>query len=61
MKEFHRTLDIKIAHFGVKIEARFSHLRSSETNLGNFLAHILRTEFEADVCLFTSGCVRLDC
>ena len=31
-----------------KLEARFSRVRTEETNLGNFIADLIRTEFQTD-------------
>jgi 5'-nucleotidase len=42
----------------VLIEGRFNHLRSGETNLADFAADILRTEYETDFSLINSGTLR---
>lgn len=42
----------------VDIEARFSRLRTEETNLANWTADLIRTEMEADVTLINTGTIR---
>lgn len=40
------------------MEGRFNHLRSEETNLGNFFADLIRTEFDTDFSIINSGTLR---
>ena len=42
----------------VDLEARFSRLRTQETNLGNWTVDILRTEFNTDLAILNSGTIR---
>lgn len=44
-----------------KLEARFSRVRTEETNLGNFIADLIRTEFQADFGHFNGGGLRANC
>lgn len=47
------------AYFDVDLEARFEFVRKFETNLGNFVADLLRTEFEnVDIAMLNSGTLR---
>jgi 5'-nucleotidase len=42
----------------VQFEGRFSRVRTQETNLGNFMADLIRTEFQADFGLYNGGGLR---
>lgn len=42
----------------VDIEARFSRLRTEETNIGNWTVDLIRTELGTDVVLLNSGTIR---
>lgn len=43
---------------GPALEARDTHLRTKETNLGNMMADLVRTEFDADVALLHAGMLK---
>jgi 2',3'-cyclic-nucleotide 2'-phosphodiesterase (5'-nucleotidase family) len=49
-----------IGYAGVDLEARTSESRTKETNLGNLICDIVRTEHDADIGLIGSGSLRLD-
>ena len=44
-----------------ELDARFSRVRTEETNLGNFCADLMRTELETDFALSNGGCLRANC
>jgi len=55
------TMDEILGYTGVDLDARFSSIRTGETNLGNFICDVLRfLETPADVCLLNSGTFRAD-
>lgn len=60
-KELNKQLDVKSAFFDIDLEARFSRVRSQETNLANFTADIIRTEYQVDFGFSNSGCLRANC
>ena len=60
VEDFSNSLGYQIAEFGVDLDCKFESLRGKETNIGNFLADIMRTEYLSDFCIFTSGSVRLN-
>jgi hypothetical protein len=60
VEDFNKALGFQIAEFGVDLDCKFEHLRGQETNIGNFLADIMRTEYLSDFCILTSGSVRLN-
>lgn len=43
---------------GVMLEARFSRVRTEETNLGNFVADLIRTHWNTDIGLSNGGSLR---
>jgi 5'-nucleotidase len=45
----------------VNIEARFSRVRTQETNLGNMMADLIRSEYNADFGLSNGGSLRANC
>ena len=52
-------MDQVCGYFDVELEGRFEHLRYEETNCSNFVADILRTEFEnCDLSLLNCGTLR---
>lgn len=46
--------------FNVDLDGRFSSIRSSETNLGNFFCDIAMTACKGDFAIINSGTFRLD-
>ena len=55
-----RELDVVVGHTAVPLEARRSPLRTQETNLGNFVADVMRARMKTDVALFNGGGIRGD-
>lgn len=43
---------------GPALEGRDTHLRKKETNLGNMIADLVRTEFDADIALLHAGMLK---
>lgn len=64
VEEYERILgdqmDSVIGHIGVELDGRFSSVRTSETNLGNFITNIMLEATDADVALLNSGTLRSD-
>lgn len=42
----------------VDIEARFSRIRTQETNIGNWTADLIRTEMDTQITLLNTGTIR---
>jgi 5'-nucleotidase len=55
-----RELDGVIGRSTVALEAHESKLRTQETNLGNFVADVMRARMDADVALVNGGGIRTD-
>eukprot|EP00915_Cephaloidophora_sp_WS-2016_P001134 GHVH01001560.1.p1 GENE.GHVH01001560.1~~GHVH01001560.1.p1 ORF type:complete len:626 (+),score=86.32 GHVH01001560.1:185-2062(+) len=51
----------KMGAFNTLLEARFSHIRTRETNTGSFLCDLMRMFTQSDVALLNSGTLRADC
>lgn len=51
-------LDKEVAFSCVALDCRFSRVRTEETNLGNLMADLMKTECEADLALSNGGCMR---
>ena len=60
-KELNLLLDKPAGHSSVDWEARFSRVRTEETNLANFVADIMRTECQTDFTVANAGCLRANC
>ena len=57
-KSLGERLSEKVAFTDVPLDCRFSRVRTEETNLGNFLADLIRTETAADVAICNGGGLR---
>lgn len=53
-------LDKVIGELGCDFDARFSSVRTMETNMGNLVADIARSSTQADIALINSGSLRAD-
>jgi 2',3'-cyclic-nucleotide 2'-phosphodiesterase (5'-nucleotidase family) len=53
-----QVLGTVVGHTTVPLEARSSRLRTSETNLGNFITDVMRERMGADVALTNGGGIR---
>ena len=48
-----------VAFTDVELEGRFSHVRTQETNLGNLIADLIRTEYlHCDAVILNGGTMR---
>ena len=65
VEEFEATLggsmEKSIGSTLVELDARFESIRTKETNIGNFIADVLRRGTSADVAIINSGTLRADC
>jgi len=50
----------ELGEFQVDLDGRFSSIRASETNLGNFVTDIMVAALNADFALLNSGTLRSD-
>ncbi len=49
-----------IGHTTIELDSRFSAIRSGETNIGNYIADVMRDATRADCALYNSGTLRAD-
>ncbi len=47
-----------VGYLGVDLESQDSKMRREETNFGNFIADLTRTEYASDFALLNSGSFR---
>lgn len=48
-------MGIVLGNFSVELDARFAKIRTSETNLGNWICDIALASTGADICMINSG------
>ncbi|OQR69207.1 5' nucleotidase-like [Tropilaelaps mercedesae] len=53
-------MDEVLGHFSVELDGRFSSIRTSETNLGNFVTDVMLAATHSDLALLNSGTLRSD-
>ena len=53
-------MDEILGCFSVELDGRFSSIRTSETNLGNFICDILLAACNCDIAVLNSGTLRSD-
>jgi len=57
-EELNKQLDLQAGFSDVDLEARFSRVRTEETNLGNMIADLCKSEFNTDFALTNGGNLR---
>lgn len=60
LSEVEVTMNTVIGRSKVDLDARFSQIRTKETNVSNFLASVMARATDADVALLNSGSIRAD-
>ena len=53
-------MDKDLGDLGVDLDGRFKKIRTSETNLGNWIMDIVREDTKADFAVLNSGTMRSD-
>ncbi|XP_054710745.1 trifunctional nucleotide phosphoesterase protein YfkN-like [Uloborus diversus] len=53
-------MDEVLGHFSTDLDARFSSIRTQETNIGNFIADVMLSSTHSDLALLNSGTLRAD-
>lgn len=53
-------LEKPIGYTSAPLDARFTTVRTKESNLGNFVCDLMRFHYEADCCIMASGTIRGD-
>ena len=57
---FKESMGYQCGYTDVELTCLFEKLRTEETNIGNFFADLIATEFEADFGIFNGGGIRLN-
>lgn len=57
-KDLNERLEMQAGYAGIDIEGRFSRVRTEETNLGNLIADLVRSEMGTDFGLGNGGGLR---
>mmetsp|Transcript_54477 Transcript_54477/g.129851 ORF Transcript_54477/g.129851 Transcript_54477/m.129851 type:complete len:585 (+) Transcript_54477:108-1862(+) len=60
MQKVGAAMDVVLGEAFVDLDARFSSIRTMETNIGNFVADIMRINLRADLAVLNSGTLRTD-
>ena len=59
-KEFRMRLEDTIGYTGVQLDGLKQSCRDQETNLGNFVADLMRTQYDSDIAFVNSGALKMD-
>jgi 5'-nucleotidase len=59
-KELKVKMEQPAGYTGVELDARFDQIRSKETNIGNFVADVVRYVYKTDTVILNSGSLRTD-
>lgn len=58
MADFKEKMGMTVGYLGVDLESRDSIIRRSETNFGNLICDLIRTEYSTDFAIVNSGSFR---
>eukprot|EP00927_Polykrikos_kofoidii_P072520 TRINITY_DN68624_c0_g1_i1.p1 TRINITY_DN68624_c0_g1~~TRINITY_DN68624_c0_g1_i1.p1 ORF type:complete len:1791 (+),score=282.65 TRINITY_DN68624_c0_g1_i1:195-5567(+) len=61
MAKLGSAMDKILCDSAVDLDCRFSSIRTQETNIGNFVADVMRYGLNADMAMINSGTLRADC
>eukprot|EP00929_Paragymnodinium_shiwhaense_P036825 TRINITY_DN19699_c0_g1_i1.p1 TRINITY_DN19699_c0_g1~~TRINITY_DN19699_c0_g1_i1.p1 ORF type:complete len:1477 (+),score=286.27 TRINITY_DN19699_c0_g1_i1:96-4526(+) len=56
-----KSMEEVIGQSAVDLDSRFASIRTAETNIGNFVADVMRQRLDSDVAIINSGTLRADC
>lgn len=59
-KEIRKRLDKPIGYTAAPLDARFTTVRTKESNIGNFVCDLMRYYYSADCCIMAAGTIRGD-
>ncbi|KAK7182679.1 hypothetical protein DPSP01_009636 [Paraphaeosphaeria sporulosa] len=59
-KKLNEKLDKPIGYTAAPLDARFTTVRTKESNLGNFVCDLMRFYYEGDCCIMAAGTIRGD-
>jgi 5'-nucleotidase len=59
-QEIRKRLDKPIGYTAAPLDARFTTVRTKESNMGNFVCDLMRYYYSADCCIMAAGTIRGD-
>jgi 5'-nucleotidase len=59
-REIRKRLDKPIGYTAAPLDARFTTVRTKESNIGNFVCDLMRYYYSADCCIMAAGTIRGD-
>ncbi|RAR05390.1 5'-nucleotidase-like protein [Stemphylium lycopersici] len=59
-REIRKRLDKPIGYTAAPLDARFTTVRTRESNIGNFVCDLMRYYYSADCCIMAAGTIRGD-
>lgn len=59
-QEIRKRLDKPIGYTAAPLDARFTTVRTKESNIGNFVCDLMRYYYSADCCIMAAGTIRGD-
>jgi 5'-nucleotidase len=59
-REITKRLDKPIGYTAAPLDARFTTVRTKESNIGNFVCDLMRYYYSADCCIMAAGTIRGD-
>jgi 5'-nucleotidase len=59
-KKLNEKLDKPIGYTAAPLDARFTTVRTKESNIGNFVCDLMRFYYEGDCCIMAAGTIRGD-
>ncbi|KAJ4371471.1 hypothetical protein N0V83_004688 [Neocucurbitaria cava] len=59
-KDIKKRLDKPIGYTAAPLDARFTTVRTKESNIGNFVCDLMRYYYSADCCIMAAGTIRGD-
>lgn len=59
-RKLREKLDKPIGYTAAPLDARFTTVRTKESNIGNFVCDLMRYYYSADCCIMASGTIRGD-
>ena len=58
LEDFKEKMSHTIAHVGTELDTRDTEIRRSETNFGNMICDLIRTEWSTDFAIYNAGTFR---
>jgi 2',3'-cyclic-nucleotide 2'-phosphodiesterase (5'-nucleotidase family) len=60
-REINKRLNKPVGYTAAPLDARFTTVRTKESNIGNFVCDLMRYYYSADCCIMAAGTIRGTC